>query len=171
MHFSASKNAAEYKALIHGLRMATALGICWLKVLRDSLLVVNQDNKEWPCLDDKMLLYCQELRELENNFDGHEYLHILQGKNEITDELAKLGSSRAMVPIGVFLQEHHEPSNSEAIAKETPPLSENITESPEVLKIHSDWYTSFMYISGPEACQRTRSSVNDYVIGQDNTLY
>jgi hypothetical protein len=31
----------------------------------------------------------------------------LRGKNEIVDELAKLGSSRAMVPTGVFLQELH----------------------------------------------------------------
>jgi hypothetical protein len=30
---------------------------------------------------------------LENNFNGLEYLHILQGKNEVEDELAKLGSS------------------------------------------------------------------------------
>jgi hypothetical protein len=30
-------------------------------------------------------------------------MHILQGKNEIADELAKLGSNQAMVPIGVFL--------------------------------------------------------------------
>jgi hypothetical protein len=50
-----------------------------------------------------MLLYYQELCKLENNFDGLEYFHILRGKNEITDELAKLGSSRAMVPTGVFL--------------------------------------------------------------------
>jgi hypothetical protein len=50
-----------------------------------------------------MLLYCQELRKLGNNFDGLEYLHILRGKNEVTDELAKLDSSRAMVPTGFFL--------------------------------------------------------------------
>jgi ribonuclease HI len=79
--------------LLHGLWIATALGIRRLKVLRDSLLVVNQANKEWSCLDDKMLLYCQELRKLENNFNGLEYMHILQGKNEFMDELAKLGSS------------------------------------------------------------------------------
>jgi hypothetical protein len=54
-----------------------ALGICRLKVLGDSLLVVNKANKEWSCLDAKMLLYCQELRKLENNFDGLEYLHML----------------------------------------------------------------------------------------------
>jgi hypothetical protein len=50
-----------------------------------------------------MLLYFQELRKLENNFNSLEYLHILQGKNEVIDELAKLDSSRAMVPTGVFL--------------------------------------------------------------------
>jgi hypothetical protein len=49
------------------------------------------------------VLYCLELRKLENNFDGIEYLHIWRGKNEVTDELAKLGSSPAMVPTGVFL--------------------------------------------------------------------
>jgi hypothetical protein len=44
-------------------------------------------------------------------------MHILWGKNKIADELAKLGSSRAMVPTGIFLQEVHEPSISKALAK------------------------------------------------------
>jgi ribonuclease HI len=102
MHFPASNNAVEYEALLHGLWITTALGICRLKVLGDSLLIVNQTNKEWSCLDAKMLLYCQELCKLENNFDDLEYMHILRGKIEVTDELAKLGSCRAMVPIGSF---------------------------------------------------------------------
>jgi hypothetical protein len=55
MHFPASNNAAEYEAL----------------------LIVNQVNKEWSCLDDKMPMYCQELRKLENNFDSLEDMHIL----------------------------------------------------------------------------------------------
>jgi hypothetical protein len=68
-------------------------------------------------------------------------------KNEVADELAKLGSSRAMVPTWVFLQELHELSISKALAKatkaaeasqETPPPSESITESPEVMEIHLD---------------------------------
>jgi ribonuclease HI len=80
MCFPASNNRAEYEALHHGLRIATALRIRRLKVLGGSLLVVNKANKEWPYLDDKMLLYYQELRKLENNFDGLEYLHILRGK-------------------------------------------------------------------------------------------
>jgi hypothetical protein len=43
----------------------------------------------------------------------------LQGKNEVIDELAKLGSSQAMVPTGVFLQELHEPSIFKTIANAT----------------------------------------------------
>jgi ribonuclease HI len=58
MHLSASNNVAEYKALLHGLRVATALNIRRLKVLRGSLLIVNQANKEWLCFDDKMMMYC-----------------------------------------------------------------------------------------------------------------
>jgi ribonuclease HI len=46
MHFPASNNVAQYEALLHGLRIATALGIHQLKVLVDSLLIVNQANKE-----------------------------------------------------------------------------------------------------------------------------
>jgi hypothetical protein len=100
-----------------------------------------------------MLLYCQELCKLENNFDGLEYLHIKRGKNGIVDELAKLGSSWAMVPIGISLQELHEPSISRALAKaskgaessqETPLSIESIPKSPEVIEIHSDWHTLFM---------------------------
>jgi hypothetical protein len=52
-----------------------------------------------------------------------------------------------MVPTGVFLQKLHEPTISNALAKankaaessqETPPPPDSITESPEVMKIHSD---------------------------------
>jgi predicted nuclease with TOPRIM domain len=117
------------------------------------LLIVNQANKEWSCLDDKMILYCQELHKLENNFDNLEYLHILQGKNEVTDELAKLGSSRAMVSPGVFMQELHEPSITKALVKaskvaessqEPSPPIESISGSPEVMKNYSDWRTPLM---------------------------
>jgi hypothetical protein len=58
-----------------------------------------------------------------------------------------------MVPTRVFLQELHEPRISKALAKATkvaessqgtPPPRENISESPEVMEIHSDWCTQFV---------------------------
>jgi ribonuclease HI len=101
MHFLASNNAVKYKALLHGLMIATALGIHRLKVIRDTLLIINQATKEWSYLYEKMMVYCQELHKLENNFDGLKCLHILRGRNEVTDELAKLSSSRVVIPLGV----------------------------------------------------------------------
>jgi hypothetical protein len=99
------------------------------------------------------VLYCQELHKLENNFDSLEYLHVLQGKNEIVAKLAKLSSSRAMVPMRVFLQELHQPTISKALAwaskasespKEALPPTNSITESHKIMEIDSDWHTPFM---------------------------
>jgi hypothetical protein len=41
MHFSSSNNEAEYEALLHGLRITTALVIRRLNVLGDPMLIVN----------------------------------------------------------------------------------------------------------------------------------
>jgi hypothetical protein len=64
-----------------------------------------------------MVIYCQELCMVENNFDGLKYLHILRERNEVTDELAKNGSSRTMISPGVFMQELHESSIAKALTK------------------------------------------------------
>jgi hypothetical protein len=74
-----------------------------MKVLADSLLVINQANKEWSFLDEKMLMYCQDHSKLENNFNGLEYHHVLHMRNGVADELAKLSSSQVSMPPGVFM--------------------------------------------------------------------
>jgi ribonuclease HI len=58
MPFPASNNATEYEALRHGLHITMTLNIWWLKILGDSLLVINQAKKEWSCLDVEMVMYC-----------------------------------------------------------------------------------------------------------------
>nr|ABA97388.2 retrotransposon protein, putative, Ty3-gypsy subclass, expressed [Oryza sativa Japonica Group] len=77
IHFSASHNVAEYEALLHGLRIAISLGIKRLIVRGDSQLVVNQVMKEWSCIDDNMMAYRQEVRKLEDKFEGLELSHVL----------------------------------------------------------------------------------------------
>ena len=47
--WQATNNEVEYKALIHGLRVAITLGIKRLLVYDDSAVVVNQVNKDWDC--------------------------------------------------------------------------------------------------------------------------
>ena len=49
--------------------------------------------------------YCAQIRKLEGKFYGIEYHHVVRDQNQIADYLSKLGSSRAVVPPGVFIQD------------------------------------------------------------------
>ena len=100
--FKVSNNEAEYEALLHGLRLAVSLGIKRLLVYGDSLLVVQQVNKEWDVNKDTMDAYVAEIRKLENKFSGLEIHHVDRNNNVGADILSKLGSTRATVPPGVF---------------------------------------------------------------------
>ena len=57
--FKVSINEAKYEALLYGLRLAVSLGIKRLLVYGDSLLVVQQVNKEWDINKDTMDAYVE----------------------------------------------------------------------------------------------------------------
>jgi ribonuclease HI len=69
---------AEYEALVNGLRITTELRIQWLYIQGDSELIVNQVMGESNYRDSLMVAYQQEVRKLEEKFDGFELHHILQ---------------------------------------------------------------------------------------------
>jgi ribonuclease HI len=81
------------------------LGVKRLYVYGDLTLVIKQLNKDWNTTSEKMDAYCKEIRKLEDKFYGIEYTHVVRDKNKVADELSKLGSSRAKVPHGVFVQD------------------------------------------------------------------
>ena len=66
--------------------------------------------KESSYHDVKMATYCQEVRWLEDKFDGLELNHILRRLNKAADALVKATSSRELVPTGVFVSDQHKPS-------------------------------------------------------------
>nr|CAE03810.2 OSJNBa0027H09.10 [Oryza sativa Japonica Group]CAE76081.1 B1340F09.19 [Oryza sativa Japonica Group] len=132
IHFSASHNVAEYEALLHGLRIAVSLGIKRLIVRGDSQLVVNQVMKEWSCLDDNMTAYRQEVRKLEDKFDGLELSHILRHNNEAADRLANFGSKREVAPSDVFVEHLYEPTVPQ---KETT----QVADTQDIAMIEADW--------------------------------
>jgi ribonuclease HI len=92
LHFLASNNVAEYKALVNGLRIAIELGVRRLDARDDSQLVIDQVMKNSHCHDKKMEAYCDEVRRLEDKFHGLELNHVARRYNETTDELAKIAS-------------------------------------------------------------------------------
>ena len=109
LHFPSSNNVAEYEALINGLRITIELGIRRLDIRGDSQLVINQVMKESSCHDAKMAAYYQEVRRLEDKFDGLELNHIPRRLNEAADVLAKAASGREPVPTLVFASDQHKP--------------------------------------------------------------
>jgi ribonuclease HI len=98
-----SNNEAEFEALLYRLCLAISLGIKRLFVYGDSLLVVQQVNKEWDCNKETMDAYVQEVHKLENKFSGLEVHHVLREYNVGADILSKLGSTHAQVPAGIFI--------------------------------------------------------------------
>jgi ribonuclease HI len=87
------------------MRLAIKLGIKRLYVYGDSALVINQLNKDWDMTHEKMDCYCKEIHKLEGKFYDVEHIHVVRDKNQAADTLSKLGSSRAKVPHGVFVQD------------------------------------------------------------------
>jgi ribonuclease HI len=140
--FEVSNNEAEYETLLHGLRLAISLGIKRLLVYGDSLLVVQQVNKEWDINKDNMDAYVMEICKLEKKFLGLEIHQVVRNNNVGTDVLSKLGSDRANVPPEVFIHELHHPSIRA-------PDSSSIVQGPkepdqEVLMIEVNWGVAFI---------------------------
>jgi ribonuclease HI len=103
IHWEVSNKEAEYEALLHGLRLAIPLGIKRLLVYGNSLLVIQQVNKEWDCNKETMDAYVEEVRKLENKISSLEVHHVLREHNVGADILSKLGSTHAQVPAGIFI--------------------------------------------------------------------
>jgi hypothetical protein len=87
-----------------------SLGIKRLLAFGNSKVVIEQVNKEWDCVKDMMDAYCAEIRKLEGHFEGIEVQHVPRNNNVAADVLSKLGSRRALVPAGVFVQDLRKPS-------------------------------------------------------------
>ena len=66
--------------------------------------------KESSCHDTNMAAYCQEVRWLEDKFDGLELNHIPRHLNKAADALVKAASGREPVLTGVFASDQHKPS-------------------------------------------------------------
>jgi ribonuclease HI len=149
-----SNNEAEYEALLHGLRLAISLGIKLLLVYGDSLLVVQQVNKEWDCNKKMMDAYVQEVRKLEKKISGLEVHHVVREHNVGADILYKLGSTRAQVLAGVFIQELKQPS-----IKSSPQITTDAglpQPDREVMMLGEDWRERHISIS---------SEITDYQQG------
>jgi hypothetical protein len=103
-------------------------------------VVINEVNKSWDRNKENMDAYCLEVPKLENN--GLEFHHVVRDNNVAADVLSKLGSTRAQVPVGVFVHELHLPSIPEPAPTTTDPVHPPTCQ--EVMIIDVDWRQPFI---------------------------
>ena len=108
--YTDSNNAAEYEALLHGLRMAISMGIQRLEVRGDSNLAISQINGDFDAKDPKMAAYRNAVLKMSARFDGLEFHHIARDNNQAADVLARIGAKRDAVPPNIFLERLFKPS-------------------------------------------------------------
>src|SRR5918993_1784354 len=105
-----SNNAAEYEALLHGLRMAVSMGIQRLEVCGDSNIAISQINGDFDAKDPKMAAYRNTVLKMSARFEGLEFHHIARDNNQAADVLARIGAKRDAIPPNILLERMFKPS-------------------------------------------------------------
>ena len=81
----ATNNTTEYEELLAGLRIAVEMGIKKLIIRGDSQLMVRQVNKDYQ--SPLMEAYVEEVRKLDDHFDGLQAEHVPHEENSTNDHL------------------------------------------------------------------------------------
>src|SRR3954462_2290689 len=103
IHFAASNSVAEYKVLVHGIKLAKEIGIQNIECFGDSDLVVQQCTGTCDAKDGNMASYRFLVQQLSRYFEGCEFHYVPRANNEAADALSKLGSTRQAIPHRVSL--------------------------------------------------------------------
>ncbi|CAN1248722.1 Transposon Tf2-9 polyprotein [Linum perenne] len=95
LRFSKSRtnNAAEYGALIAGLRMAKTMGVSHLKVFSDSAIVVNQLSGVYEVREETLAPYNDQAKIALKGFESTEIHQVAREDNAHADALSKLATA------------------------------------------------------------------------------
>ncbi|CAL2257269.1 unnamed protein product [Prunus armeniaca] len=91
LSFPASKNEAEYEALLAGLCLGKELAIKKLAIYSDSQLITNQASGEYMAKHQRMILYLEKVQELLKAFPTFTIQQVPRAKNAYANALASLG--------------------------------------------------------------------------------
>ncbi|GKV12598.1 hypothetical protein SLEP1_g23719 [Rubroshorea leprosula] len=97
-NFQTTNNAAEYEALIYGLKLASELKVQSIQVFSDSQLVVGQVNGSCDIRDPQLSRYASVVKRLKSIFALFQIDKIPRADNHRADELSKLASSQDINP-------------------------------------------------------------------------
>nr|ABF95613.1 retrotransposon protein, putative, Ty3-gypsy subclass [Oryza sativa Japonica Group] len=104
LQFNTTNNAAEYEAILLGLRKEKALGIRRLLIRTDSKLVAGHVDKFFEAKEEGMKRYLEAVRSLEKYFTGITVEHLPRGQNEEAEALAKSTAYGGPHSPGIFFE-------------------------------------------------------------------
>ena len=110
LQFDTTNNAAEYEAVLLGLRKAKALGVRRLLIRTDSKLVADHVDKSLEAKEEGMKRYLEAVRSMEKCFTGITVEHLPRGRNEEGDALAKSAAYGGPHSPGIFFEALYAPS-------------------------------------------------------------
>ncbi|KAL0449302.1 UNVERIFIED_CONTAM: Retrovirus-related Pol polyprotein from transposon gypsy [Sesamum latifolium] len=108
---SQGSGAAEYEALLAGMKLVQAAGAKYLEACSDSQLVVNHVRGDFEAKGKRMAQYLDLIRTFCQTFEKFELKCVPRSDNEEADQLAKLASSLTTMKdrsIILLTQEHSE---------------------------------------------------------------
>ncbi|CAL1401671.1 unnamed protein product [Linum trigynum] len=85
-----TNNVAEYEAILAGLAIARDLGVKTIRVLSDSVLVVNQLYGVFEAKEDTLAQYIERVKQQANLFETVTYVQIPREENVHVDALSKI---------------------------------------------------------------------------------
>lgn len=87
-----TNNVAEYKALIHALRVATHLGLPQIEIVSDSELMVKQMNGVYGVRSEKILPLWEKAVTLAaySSYTQVVYTHVRREENKVADKICNL---------------------------------------------------------------------------------
>ncbi|CAN1314375.1 Transposon Tf2-11 polyprotein [Linum perenne] len=88
-----TNNAAEYGALIAGLRMAKSMGVSHLKIFSDSAIVVNQLSGVYEVREETLIPYNDQAKIALRGFETTEVHQVAREDNVHADALSKLATA------------------------------------------------------------------------------
>src|SRR4051812_11165576 len=103
LQFTCTNNAAEYEALLHGLRLARNMNISWIQCFDYSDIVSHHVSGKWGSKGPVMAAYRREVLRQGGFFTGYQVDHVDRRKNKAADALSRLVSQQKPVPPNVFL--------------------------------------------------------------------
>ena len=96
---NATNNHAEYAGLILGLQQAKLLNIKRIKVVGDSLLVINHMKGKYKCRSNNLIELYDKAKELTSYFEEIKFEHVLRNKNRRADELSNIAIDKYLEEI------------------------------------------------------------------------